>query len=141
MACIAQTVALVKKNVKAVSYAQNIQLSISVMVCNFLVVITTLFRLIFRRKGSSDDSEEEEREVPVNTGEYAVGTTRHAHACTTTTTPGLNSTGLASAETQLTELDGIQIETFSLGSIPDSWVGGGSREGVETPVRTQRSAV
>ncbi|KAK1215020.1 hypothetical protein PQX77_022386 [Marasmius sp. AFHP31] len=90
-------------------------------VCNLIIIITPYFPLAFRRKGSSGDAEEEEGEIPANTGEYAVRVTRHAHPCTTTT-PRLNLTGLASVETQLTELDGI--EAFSLGSIPYSRIGG-----------------
>ncbi|KAL0573521.1 hypothetical protein V5O48_008442 [Marasmius crinis-equi] len=77
MASCAQTACtIVKKDGRGLSYTINLQIAISVMVCNFLVVITMLFRLLFRRRRGAQDKpseEEEESGEDYNSGEHTIG--------------------------------------------------------------------
>ncbi|KAL0573520.1 hypothetical protein V5O48_008441 [Marasmius crinis-equi] len=112
--CFAQTIFSVEKDMARVSYSVHLEMAISVIVCNFLVVITMLFKLLVRchRKspetepdGHLDTSENGHDNEDYNSGEHAIslGNTRTSRAFTTTY-----------PESQLTEVG--ETQTYSLGS-------------------------
>ncbi|KAL0576932.1 hypothetical protein V5O48_005039 [Marasmius crinis-equi] len=126
-ACCAQAAFVLRKDGKGWGYAGQLHVTIAVAVCNFLVVISTLFRLLFRlrRKTSSlasgSDSSIEGEEH--NSGEHIIGLA--STGLRPAQTRSCNSTSLVddSSVFQLTELEGFQTQTYSLGSHIGSWDG------------------
>ncbi|KAJ8076405.1 hypothetical protein PM082_000828 [Marasmius tenuissimus] len=104
---------------KGLSYSINLQMATAVIVCNFLVVITTLFRLIFWRKRTATEAESDEE---YNSGERTIDLGRTRDGTTRTRTWGLTLTTIESThstgdwESQFTELDELQERTNSLRS-------------------------
>ncbi|KAJ8088755.1 hypothetical protein PM082_013998 [Marasmius tenuissimus] len=110
-------------NGRGLSYAINTQIAVSVIVCNSLVVITTLFRWLFWRKrttteGASDEPDEEY----YNSGERVIdlGRTRDAtHTQTwglTLTTIDSSTHNVGESESRFTELEELQERTYALRS-------------------------
>ncbi|KAK1224977.1 hypothetical protein PQX77_012126 [Marasmius sp. AFHP31] len=114
---------------RALSYAINAQIAVSVMVCNLLVVITTLFRLLFWRKRTIEGDSEEPQEEYYNSGEHAINLSR-TRGSTGNRTWGLTLTTIDSSthnvgecESRFTEPEELQEQTYTLRSC-----GGGSSD-------------
>ncbi|KAL0576934.1 hypothetical protein V5O48_005041 [Marasmius crinis-equi] len=98
------------------------------MVCNFIVVISALFRVLFRlgRKTSNSapraprapaldpDSSNESEEY--NSGEYTIGYASTGLSHGQTETYNLTTFPTDTSASQLTELEGVRTQSYSLGS-------------------------
>ncbi|KAF9261956.1 hypothetical protein L218DRAFT_988639 [Marasmius fiardii PR-910] len=92
---LASAIFLVKGDSFKMTLFSDLEVSVSLMVCNFLVVITSIWRVLSRccsrdksRDGGGDDGVNDN----YNTGEIPIGGIRNITNVTTTTTPTSHST-------------------------------------------------
>ncbi|KAJ8088805.1 hypothetical protein PM082_014051 [Marasmius tenuissimus] len=99
--------------------AAHIQAIIALLACNSLVLVTVLFTLLSRRRKpsrrtSAETPGEEPDDSEYNSGEYPIGLGGRIH-CTRDHHTGRTT----QSESQLTEVDGMQTFSYSLGSLLD----------------------
>ncbi|KAF9261960.1 hypothetical protein L218DRAFT_468676 [Marasmius fiardii PR-910] len=121
--CLAQSFFVIKQEPFGMTYSAKMESAIALMVCNLLVVVTSIYRFCTRTRRRSSNEDGEDREEEYNSGEKSItiatagGNWGWGGSITTLSSTTSESTSLPSQLTDIRDsLPTISLRSFDLNS-------------------------